>query len=82
MAADFLQAGAGGDNAAQTMGLAGCYATRSRTEDLHFANTPTDLVKCALLLTMDPNLTLARMEVILSCNAISAVFCMLYLPMN
>ena len=69
LAADFLQAGAGGDNAAQTMGLAGMLREAKRHEDLQFANTPTDLVKRAFLLTMDPNLTQARMEAIMSRNA-------------
>jgi Flp pilus assembly protein TadD len=72
-AADFLQAGAGGDNAAQTMGLAGMLRDAKPHEDLHFANTPTDLVKRAFLLTMDPNLTQAKMEAILSRNAIAVL---------
>ena len=54
LAADFLQAGAAGDNAAQTMGLATVLRTAQHHEDLHFANTPVDLVKHAFLLTMDP----------------------------
>jgi tetratricopeptide (TPR) repeat protein len=73
LAADFLQAGAGGDNAAQTMGLAGMLRDAKRHEDLQFANTPTDLVKRAFLLTMDPNLTPAKMEAILSRNAIAVL---------
>jgi transglutaminase-like putative cysteine protease/Flp pilus assembly protein TadD len=73
LAADFLQAGAGGDNAAQTMGLAGMLRDAKRHEDLQFANTPTDLVKRAFLLTMDPNLTQAKMEAILSRNAIAVL---------
>jgi transglutaminase-like putative cysteine protease/Flp pilus assembly protein TadD len=70
LAADFLQAGAAGDNAAQTMGLAAMLRGAKRHEDLQFANTPTDLVKRAFLLTMDPNLTQATMEAILSRNAL------------
>ena len=73
LAADFLQAGAGGDNAAQTMGLAGMLRDAKRHEDLQFANTPTDLVKRAFLLTMDPNLTQAKMEAIMSRNAIAVL---------
>ena len=57
LAADFLQAGAAGDNAAQTMGLASMLRDAKRHEDLQFANTPTDLVKHVFVLTMDPNLT-------------------------
>ena len=71
LAADFLQAGASGNNAAQTMGLASMLRDAKRHEDLQFANTATDLVKRAFLLTMDPNLTLARMESIMSRNGIA-----------
>ena len=70
LAADFLQAGAGGDNAAQTMGLASMLRDAKRHEDLQFANTPTDLVKRAFVLTMDPNLTEAKMMALASRNAI------------
>ncbi len=70
LGADFLQAGAAGDNAAQTMGLASMLRGAKRHEDLKFANTPTDLVKRAFLLTMDPNATQATMEPILSRNAL------------
>ena len=55
LGADFLQVGAAGDNAAQTMGLASMLRGAKRHEDLKFANTPTDLVKRVFLLTMDPN---------------------------
>ena len=70
LAADFLQAGAAGDNAAQTMGLASMLRGAKHHEDLQFANTPTDLVKRAFLLTMDPNMTRAKMESVLSRNAL------------
>ncbi len=70
LAADFLQAGAGGDNAAQTMGLASMLRDAKRHEDLQFANTPTDLVKHVFVLTMDPNLTEAKMMALASRNAI------------
>ena len=73
LAADFLQAGAAGDNAAQTMGLASMLRGAKRHEDLQFANTPTDLVKRAFLLTMDPDLTQAKMEAITSRNAIAVM---------
>jgi tetratricopeptide (TPR) repeat protein/transglutaminase-like putative cysteine protease len=73
LAADFLEAGAAGDNAAQTMGLASMLRGAKRHEDLQFANTPTDLVKRAFLLTMDPNATQATVEAFLSHNAL-AVF--------
>ncbi len=70
LAADFLEAGAAGDNAAQTMGLASMLRGAKWHEDLQFANTPTDLVKRAFLLTMDPKLTRDKMEAILSRNAL------------
>lgn len=66
LAADFLEAGASGDNAAQTMGLASLLRNAKRHEDLQFANTPTDLVKRAFLLTMDPDLTETKIEAITS----------------
>ncbi len=70
LAADFLQAGAGGDNAAQTMGLAGMLRDAKRHEDLQFANTPVDLVKHVFVLTMDPDLTEAKLMALAGKNAI------------
>jgi tetratricopeptide (TPR) repeat protein len=66
IAADFMQAGASGDNAAQTMGLASMLRNAERHEDLHLSNTPSDLVKQAFLMAMDPNLTQVKLETILS----------------
>ncbi len=68
-AADFLEAGASGDNAAQSMGLASMLHSARHHEDVHFANTPTDLVKEFFVLSMDPDMTQARMEALLSRNA-------------
>ena len=59
-----------GDNAAQTMGLAEMLRDAKRHEDLQFANTPTDLAKHVFVLTMDPNLTEAKMMAIASKNAV------------
>ncbi len=70
LAADFLEAGASGDNAAQTMGLASMLRGAKHHEDLKFQNTPTDVVKRTFLLTMDPDVTEAKMEAILSRNAL------------
>jgi len=53
LAADFLEAGASGDNAAQTMGLASMLRGAQHHEDLKFQNTPADVVKRTFLLTMD-----------------------------
>jgi tetratricopeptide (TPR) repeat protein/transglutaminase-like putative cysteine protease len=69
LAADFLEAGAAGDNAAQTMGLASMLRGAQHHEDIHFANTPADLVKRAYLLTMSPDLTQAELEAVSSRNA-------------
>jgi transglutaminase-like putative cysteine protease/predicted Zn-dependent protease len=68
-AADFLQAGAAGDNAAQTMGLANMLRGAQHHEDLHFANTPQDLVKRMFLSFMDPELTEAKLMALTSRNA-------------
>jgi len=69
LAADLLQAGASGDNAAQTLGLARMLRGAQHHEDLHFADTPADLVKHYFLLSVDPDLTEARLESLLSRNA-------------
>jgi hypothetical protein len=69
LAADFLEAGAAGDNAAQTMGLASMLRRAQRHEDMHFANTPADLVKRAYLLSMSADLTQAELEAVSSRNA-------------
>jgi Flp pilus assembly protein TadD len=72
-AADFLQTGAAGDNAAETMGRANMLRGAKRHEDMQFANTPGDLVKRSFLLTMDPEVTEAKLEAVSSRNAV-AVF--------
>jgi transglutaminase-like putative cysteine protease/Flp pilus assembly protein TadD len=69
LAADFLQAGASGDNAAQAMGLASLLRDAHRHEDLKFDNTPQDLVKRFFLLSMDPDLTVAKLEALSSKSA-------------
>lgn len=73
LAADFLQAGVSGDNAAQTMGLASMLRGAKRHEDLQFANTPADLVKRAFLMTMNPDLNLSKVEAITSRNGIAVL---------
>lgn len=69
LAADFLQAGANGDNAAQSVGLASLLRNAHHHEDLQFTNTPQDAVKKAFLLAMDPDLTEAKLEAVSSRNA-------------
>ncbi|MGA3344798.1 MAG: DUF3857 domain-containing protein [Terracidiphilus sp.] len=73
LAADFLEAGAAGDNAAQTMGLASVLRNAQRHEEIQFANTPAGLVKRAFLLTMDPKVTEADLEAISSRNALAVM---------
>jgi len=69
LAADFLQAGAAGDNAAQAVGLASLLRDARHHEDLKFANTPQDVVKRIFLMSMDPDLTLAKMQAVSSRSA-------------
>ena len=69
LAAEFLQAGASGDNAAQAMGLAALLRDAHHHEDLHFADTPQDVVKHSFLLAMDPDLTEAKLDDLSSKNA-------------
>jgi tetratricopeptide (TPR) repeat protein len=69
LAADFMAAGAAGDNAAQTMGLANMLRGAEHHEDLHFDNTPAGLVKQVFALAMDPELTQAKLDPLASRNA-------------
>ncbi len=70
LAADFLESGAAGDNAAQTMGRASMLRGAKRHEDLHFGNTPSDLVKRAFTeLLMDSELTQEKLNALSSRNA-------------
>jgi tetratricopeptide (TPR) repeat protein/transglutaminase-like putative cysteine protease len=69
LAADFMAAGAAGDNAAQTMGLANMLRGAEHHEDLHFDNTPAGLVKQVFALAMDPEMTQAKLDPLASRNA-------------
>ena len=73
LASDFLTAGAAGDNSAQTMGLANMLRNAQRHEDIHFANTPQDLIKRFLLLSMDPGITEEKLYALSSRNAIQVM---------
>jgi transglutaminase-like putative cysteine protease/predicted Zn-dependent protease len=73
LAADFLETGAAGDNAAQTMGLASVLRTAQRHEDLQLGNTPADLIKRVFLLTMDPEMTEEKVEALSSRNALAVI---------
>ena len=69
VAADFLEAGASGDTAAQSMGLASMLHGAQHHEDIRFDNTPADLVKHFFLLSMDPDLSESKLKPLLSSNA-------------
>lgn len=73
LASDFLTAGAAGDNAAQTMGLANMLRSARHHEDIHFENTPQDLVKHFVLFSMDPGLTEEKLFALSSRNAIAVM---------
>jgi tetratricopeptide (TPR) repeat protein/transglutaminase-like putative cysteine protease len=66
LAADFMEAGAAGENAAWAMGLANTLRAAQRHEDIHYADTPADLAKRYFVLINDPELTDAKRQAILS----------------
>jgi transglutaminase-like putative cysteine protease/Flp pilus assembly protein TadD len=68
-AADFLEAGASGDDAAWAIGLANTLRVAQHHEEMHFADTPADLVKRYFLLANDPELTEAKLSAVLSRSA-------------
>ena len=70
LAADFMAAGAAGDNAAQTMGLANMLRGAVHHEDLHFDDSPAGLVKHVFALALDPDLTQAMLDPLSSRNAL------------
>lgn len=72
-AADFYQAGAGGDDAARTLGLANMLRGAAHHEDMQFANTPTDVVKRYSMVPFDPGLTKDSFSAILSRNGIKVL---------
>ncbi len=70
LAADLLEAGASGSNAAGTMGLASMLRKARRHEELRFGNNPRDVVLSFLLVTLDPGITLEKLKGFLSKNAL------------
>jgi tetratricopeptide (TPR) repeat protein/transglutaminase-like putative cysteine protease len=72
-AADFYQAGAGGDDAARTLGLANMLRGATHHEDVQFANTPADVVKRFSIVPFDPNLTKDSFAAMLSRNGIKVL---------
>ncbi|MGA9039904.1 MAG: DUF3857 domain-containing protein [Terriglobales bacterium] len=69
LAADLLQAGASGDNAARTMGLASMLRSAKLHEDLHFGSDPRDVAMEFFLLSIDPSLTVEKLNAHISKNA-------------
>ena len=72
-AADFLEAGAAGDNAARTLGLANMLRGAPHHEDVHFANTPADVARRFVLVPFVLNLTEASFDALLSRNALKVM---------
>ena len=72
-AADFYQAGAAGDDAARTLGLANMLRGAIHHEDAQFANTPADIVKRFSMVPFDPDLTKDRFATMLSRNAVKVL---------
>ena len=72
-AADFYQAGAAGDDAARTLGLANMLRGAPHHEDVQFANTPADIVKRFSMVPFDADLTKERFATMLSRNAVKVL---------
>ncbi len=72
-AADFYQAGAGGDDAARTLGLANMLRGATLHEDVQYANTPAGVVKRYSVVPFDPALTRDSFAAILSRNGIKVL---------
>jgi tetratricopeptide (TPR) repeat protein/transglutaminase-like putative cysteine protease len=71
--ADFYQAGAGGDDAARTLGLANMLRSAPHHEDMQIENTPAGLVKRFSMMQFETDLTKARYATILSRNAVKVL---------
>jgi transglutaminase-like putative cysteine protease/tetratricopeptide (TPR) repeat protein len=69
LAADFLEAGAAGDEAAHSMGLAAMLRHATPHENVKFEDTPTDLVRRIFLLGVDPQLSKEKLLQTASHNA-------------
>jgi tetratricopeptide (TPR) repeat protein len=65
-AADFLEAGAAGDNAAQTISAANILRKARKHEEIQFANTPEDIERRNFVYYMEPNATEAELRSIVA----------------
>ncbi len=72
-AADFLEAGAAGDNAARALGLANMLRGAPHHENVHFADSPADVARRFTLVPFDLNLTEASFNALLSRNALKVM---------
>ncbi len=72
-AADFLQAGAAGDDAARTLGLANMLRGAQHHEDVKFGNTPADMVKRFALVPFDSKMSKDRFAALLSRNGLKVL---------
>ena len=72
-AADFLQAGAAGDDAARTLGLANMLRGAIHHEDVKFANSPEDVVKRFALVPFDYSMTKEKLAAMLSRNGLKVL---------
>jgi tetratricopeptide (TPR) repeat protein/transglutaminase-like putative cysteine protease len=72
-AADFLQAGAAGDDAARTLGLANMLRGALHHEDVKFANTPEDMVKRFAMFPFDAGMTKDKLAAMLSRNGVKVL---------
>jgi len=72
LAAELLQAGASGDDASRTVGLASMLRKARPREDVHFNDDPSGLALQFVLLTTTPDLTLKTLETLMSKNALIA----------
>ena len=73
LAADLVQAGAAGDNAARTMGLASLLRKAQPHEQIHFGDDPTGFVMKFFLLQLSPDLTVDQMNALGSKNAVAVM---------
>ena len=73
LAADLVQAGAAGDNAARTMGLASLLRKAQPHEQMHWGDDPTSFVMKFFLLQLTPNLTVEQLNAMGSKNAVAVM---------
>jgi Flp pilus assembly protein TadD/transglutaminase-like putative cysteine protease len=73
LAADLLEAGASGDTAARTMGLAASLRKAKLHEELRFGNDPVEVATGFFLQTIDANVTQEKESAFLSKNALTVM---------